>query len=100
MRMLRGWLHRWAGWLDKDRREREFQDELESHLQMHVEDNVRAGLDPSEARRQAVLKLGGIEATKEAYRDLSRVRWLEDVAQDLRFGLRLMAKNPGFTAVA
>ena len=48
---------------------RDFAAELESHLQMHIEDNLRAGMSPQEARRQALIKLGGIEQTREAYRE-------------------------------
>jgi predicted permease len=68
-------------------------------VQMHVEDNLRAGMTPAEARRQAMLKLGGLEQTKESYRDRRGLPWLETLAQDVRFGLRMLRKNPGFTAV-
>jgi len=61
MRKLRAWLLRFKGLFLKDARERDFADELESHLQMHVDDNIRAGMAPHEARRVAVMKLGGVE---------------------------------------
>ena len=74
-------------------------EELESHIQMHVDDAVRAGMTPEEARRDAVQKLGGVEATKEAVRDRRRLPFFETAWRDLRFAARSLAKNPGFAAV-
>jgi len=69
MKWLRGWLVRFAGLFRKERREREFADEMESQLQMHIEDNLRAGMSAEEARREALMKLGGVEQTKEMVRE-------------------------------
>ncbi|MPZ18334.1 MAG: FtsX-like permease family protein [Luteitalea sp.] len=74
--------------------------ELESHLQLHVDDKIRAGMTPDEARRQAVLMLGGIEQTKERYRDRRGFRPLDEIAQDVRYAARLLRKNLGLTSVA
>ena len=100
MRQLRAWLVRFKGLFLKDYRERDFADELESHLQMHIDDNIRGGMSPQEARRVAVMKLGGVDQTKEAYRDRSTIPFLESVVQDLGFTLRQLRKNPAFTITA
>jgi putative ABC transport system permease protein len=100
MRPLRAWLLRLGGLFHRRRRDSELSDELESHLAMHIEDNMRAGMSPEEARRAALLKLGGVEQTKESYRERGGLPVLESLLQDLRFGLRMLQKNPGFTAVS
>jgi len=98
MRKLRALLLRLKGLFSKN--DRDFADELESHLQMHIDDNIRAGMSPDEARRTAVMKLGGVDQTKEAYRDRSTIPLLESLVQDLRFTLRQLRKNPAFTVTA
>jgi len=100
MRKIRAWVSRFKGVFAKDAREREFADELESHLQLHIDDNIRAGMSPNEARRVAVMKLGGVDQTKEAYRDRATIPFLESMVQDLRFTLRQLRKNPAFAVTA
>src|SRR5688500_6558012 len=99
MRWLRMWFWRLAGLVDGGRTDRELAAELESHLQMHIDDNRRLGMTPDAARRHALLKLGGVEQTKERYRDQRGIPLVEAVLKDLRFALRLMRRTPAFTAV-
>ena len=100
MKLLRTWLLRVGGMFSKNRRERDFEAEIENHLQMQTEDNERSGMAPDEARRAALVKLGGLEQTRQAYRERGTVPLLESVGQDLRFSLRQMVKNPGFALTA
>jgi predicted permease len=78
--------------------ETELDEELRDHLERKTEDGVARGLTNAEARRVALLELGGIEQEKEMCRDTRGVRWLEDFLQDVRFGLRWLRKSPGFSA--
>ena len=100
MRRVRAAWVRLAGLVRGGREAQAFDDELESHLQLHTDDNLRAGMPLEDARRRAVLKLGGIEATREARRDQSSVPFLEHLGQDLRFTVRHLVKAPGFATTA
>ncbi len=100
MRAVRAGLRRFAGMFGKARRDRDLAAELEAHVQMRADDAVARGMSPEQARREALQRLGGLEQTKERARDRRGIPFLEIAAQDVRFGLRTLRRNPVFTAVA
>jgi hypothetical protein len=84
----------------KSRLEQELTEELRFHLEKLAEEYVAKGMTPEEARYAAPRELGGVEQIKEECRDMRRVNWLENILQDVRYGLRQMRRSPGFAAVA
>jgi predicted permease len=100
MRFIRAWFTRIAGVFNGASRDQDLAAELESHLQLHVDDNVRAGMTPEAARRDALIKLGGLDATKERYRDRRGIPLVDTLRQDLVYAGRTLRKNRGFTATA
>src|SRR5947209_7237369 len=91
---------RLRGLLFRSRVEQELDEELKFHLDMEARKHTAAGLDAVSAGRRARIAFGGADVTKEACRDVRGTRWLEDLAQDLRFGWRMLRKDRGYTLAA
>lgn len=100
MKRVRAWLCRLAGVFDRKERELELAEEIDSHLQLHIQDNLRSGMSAQEARRVALLKLGGVTPTQEIYRDRLGLPLIETLRDDVRYGVRMLRKTPAFAAVA
>src|SRR2546423_8935141 len=90
----------WHRLLRRRQHEAELEKELRFHLDEHTAELIAKGHSPEEARRQPRLTLGGPEQVKEMCRDARGTRWLLDLLRDLRYGVRILANQPGFTAVA
>src|SRR5437016_2091089 len=97
MRTLRRFFKRLSSWASTQQDEERLQAEIEEHLAMQTAENLQAGLSPTEARRQAVLKFGAVQAIKEDYRGQKGLPFLETLAQDTRYTLRGLRKAPAFT---
>src|SRR5262245_24032363 len=89
---------RWVAHRNKG--EQDLNDELQAFIEMAAADELRAGATPAEARRAAVLHLGGLEQAKERVRTARHGAWLDELARNVRYGLRQVQRNPGFSAIA
>ncbi len=98
MRSLRRFFRRLISWATAQRDEERLQAEIEEHLALQTAENLQVGLSPADARREAALKFGGVEAMKEIYRDQRGLPFAETLIRDSRLALRRLGKAPAFTA--
>src|SRR6266436_765852 len=97
---FRIFMQRLAGLFHRRHLESDLDAELRSHLEMAVETNLRSGMSAEDARREARRSFGGVEQAKELYREQRGVPMIETTIQDLRFGLRMLRRSPGFSVLA
>ncbi len=97
MRALRRFLTRMVNLAPRRAQDDRLREEIEEHIALQTAENLRAGLSPVEARRQAMLKFGGVEAMKQDYRAERGLPFIENLVRDVRFAFRVLRKSPGFT---
>lgn len=100
MKGARRFLMRFTNLVTRRGQEDRLRTEIEEHIALQTEENIRDGMSPGEARRQALVKFGGVEPMKEAFRDQESFPFVENLFRDLKYGLRMLSKSLGFTAVA
>src|ERR1700688_2195520 len=100
MGAIREILNRVRSFFHKQQRDSDLDAELQSHIDLAIEENVSHGMSPEEARRRALVRFGGVQQAKEQQREARGLPWLDILLQDLRYTLRTLHRDAGFTTVA
>jgi hypothetical protein len=99
MKFLRRFFKRLSNFASGRDADQRLQEELAEHLALQTEENMLAGMSPSEARRQAALKLGAAQAVRERHHAEQSLPFIENLLQDLRYAVRMLVRSPGFSLV-
>jgi len=100
MNTLRRLTARLRNLLTRQTDQERFLEEMDEHISRQTEENLRSGMSPTEARRHALLKFGAVEAIREQYHSEKILPLIESVVSDIRYSVRILRKNAGFTAIA
>ena len=98
--LFRQMLARVRSFFRKEPLDRELDAEMTWHLEMAIEENMRRGMNPEEARRKAMVRFGGVQQAREQQREARGLPWLDVLMQDLRFTLRTLSRDRGFAIIA
>src|SRR3954468_8422038 len=100
MPRVRAWFSRLFGLFRKNRRDAEMAEEIQAHVDLLTERNIAVGMNATDARNAALREFGGVEQIKEIAREQRVWRWADEFVQDIRFGVRMLLRTPGFSILA
>src|SRR5688572_32061285 len=99
VRTVRAWMLRLKGIFFRSKDEQDFLEQIQADIELHTEEGIRAGMNPEEARRAALVKFGGVDAATEAWRERRGIPFLETLVRDVTYALRALGRNKGWASV-